>query len=66
MTHKLLSARLNIARKWKNPDPPTLWDIVDTTHVHFTYEQILALRNKNRDHISQMWYPWLVWKKTNL
>lgn len=45
ITHILLAARLSISRKWKDPDPPTLKDVVHTTHVHFTHETTLALRH---------------------
>lgn len=51
MLHILLAARLNITRKLKNPDPPTLTDVVHTTHVHFTHELTLALRQNNKTQI---------------
>lgn len=59
--HILLSTNLNIARKWKCPTPPTLGEVIQTTHLHFIYKHTLALQNKNRDKILRQWHPWLLW-----
>lgn len=30
ITHILLATRLNITRRWKNPNPSTLWEVIDS------------------------------------
>lgn len=59
MIHFLLSARLNVTRKWRDPEPPTIREVVQTTHVHFSHETTLALRHKNQTQYLKLWQPWI-------
>lgn len=40
--HILLAARVTIKRHWKNHTPPTIAEVIDLTHLHSTYEEMMA------------------------
>ena len=59
--HILLSARLVLARHWKQVNPPPLQEVITTTHTHATCELLFASMQNSLHKIRPLWQLWLDW-----
>ena len=58
VSHILLATRLVILRHWKNINPPTMAEIINTVHTHSTYEILHASALGKYEKINNLWAPW--------
>lgn len=64
VTHILLSTRLVIMRHWKEANPPTFKEVVESTNSHATYELMFAAAQGNYQKMRAKWSSWYTWYTT--
>lgn len=63
--HILLSARLELVKKWKTPEIPSIDEIIRTTNLHITYEAMFASSQGNHNLNFPHWRPCFEWHNNN-
>ena len=61
ITHLLLSTRLSIARHWRDADPPSMSEVVETTNTHVSYELMFAASQGRMVNMERKWFRWNRW-----
>lgn len=60
-----LSARLEIVKRWKKIEVPTLVEVMRTTNLHIIYEVMFATSQGNYQSQYPRWKPWFDWYNPN-
>lgn len=65
VTHILLAARLTIVRHWKDNNPPTILETLQTTNRHSIYEKQFAYSIGTHERTNKLWSYWQKWYTSN-
>lgn len=65
-THILIAARLEIARKWKSPQPPSLQDVTTTLNNPLKLEYFFSKAKLATAKFYNDWEPWLIESRVRL
>lgn len=66
LSHILLAARLTLVRHWKDTKHPEIFEIIQITNTHGTYERLYASGMGNYLLTNKIWESWNKWYSTKL